>query len=217
MTLWDTVTRTKKGLIRGHQASVNDVAFAPDGRTLATAANDRTIRLWDVAAGRELTTLQGHTDDVTAVAFSPGGTRLASGSLDCTVKLWDTATGREVFSLDGPQGGVWCLGFSRDGNALAAGGAPNSRWPAAVYLWFASSEQKSDFTSSWKRPWWSTTPLAPPEYRGGMTRIVRIPLPPCTQGGRGVRHADRLMETRIRQGFSTNRETRFRIPRRRCV
>jgi COMPASS component SWD3 len=65
------------------------VAFSPDGRLLASASWDLTVKLWDVASGNELRSLTGHTGWVTSVAFSPDGAVLASGSE--TVRLWGLA------------------------------------------------------------------------------------------------------------------------------
>ena len=80
------------------------VAFSPDGKTLASGSEDKTIKLWDVATGKEQATLKGHTEWVKSVAFSPDGKTLASGSGDSTIKLWDVATGKEQATLKGHHG-----------------------------------------------------------------------------------------------------------------
>ena len=56
---------------------------------LASAGNDKTVRLWDVHTGKQLRTLKGHRNGVTSVAFSPDGKTLASSSWDGTVLLCD--------------------------------------------------------------------------------------------------------------------------------
>ena len=67
------------------------VAFSPDGRLLASVADDRTLRLWDVATGQPHgPSLTGHRDEIRTVAFSPDGRWVATGSRDGLVRLWDT-------------------------------------------------------------------------------------------------------------------------------
>jgi WD40 repeat protein len=127
--LWDTAHRVPLGRLRrpgGPAAArmVNEIAFSPDRRTLASAGADRMIRLWDLASRSQTAVLHGHTDQVVSVAFDdsdPSGTTLGSGSLDGTVRVWDTREQAARLVLRDQPSGVQAVAFSRDGRSLASG------------------------------------------------------------------------------------------------
>jgi WD40 repeat protein len=110
----------------GHTDSVYAIAFAPDGRTVASGSYDRTIKLWDVADGRTLLTLSGHARTVNCVAFAPGGTTLLSGASDNIMKLWDIKSGKEIRSFAGHSSDINCIAVSPDGRTVLSGSEDNT-------------------------------------------------------------------------------------------
>src|SRR5262249_8144909 len=117
---------------------VEGVAFAPDGRTLAMACREGSVRLWEVASGTLVATLKGHSSAVNAVVYSPDSRTLASGGTDQTGRLWDVETRRELMQLAPGSielGQVQTLAFSSDGKELLAGGSSTACWSAAPILW----------------------------------------------------------------------------------
>jgi WD40 repeat protein len=95
VTLWDVNSGRVRAVIEAHTRPVNRVAFTADGRFLATASTDQTVKLWDVAAGdggiRERATFAWPIGRVHSLAFSPDGMTAAAGG-DTDILVWDVDT-----------------------------------------------------------------------------------------------------------------------------
>ncbi|MBA4064271.1 MAG: hypothetical protein C0501_11265 [Isosphaera sp.] len=92
VVLWDLATDRPRASLRGHTAEVYQMAYAPDGRTLATASWDGTVKLWHAATGEELLTFRRQSGVVWSVAFAPDNSYLAIGAGTLgqgEVTLWD--------------------------------------------------------------------------------------------------------------------------------
>jgi mono/diheme cytochrome c family protein len=116
--------------LEAQSGPANAVAFSGDGRFIAIASADKSVRLWGVEENREVRRCIGHTASVWSVAFSPDGKRLLSGSKDAALRLWDVATGRELRKFEGHEDLVTSIAFSPDGSRALSGG-----FEGEVYLW----------------------------------------------------------------------------------
>jgi WD40 repeat protein/serine/threonine protein kinase len=121
--MWDTITGQCL-LVLGHDSTVTDVAFDPNGRFVATT--DGKIRFWDLATGKLTRTLGAEQESIYTFAFSRDGKRLATSFLNSKaepaarfgIKIRSTSSGDEVRTLSGHTGRVIGVGFSPDGERL---------------------------------------------------------------------------------------------------
>jgi hypothetical protein len=140
---WDLEKGEKVRSVDAHAKWIRKVAVSPDGRTIASVADDMACRLWDAETGTMIREFNGHApitphhfpSMLFACAFSPDGKSLATADKVGHIVVWEVATGRSLATVEAPGlytwdpvqrrhsiGGIRTVAFSPDGNRLAVGG-----------------------------------------------------------------------------------------------
>ena len=101
--------------------TVTCVQYSPDGKAVASASRDGTIRLWDCATGRLIKLLGRHKNAAFSLAFQPGGRELASAGENGNIQIWCPRTGALLRTLSAGTGTIYALSYSPDGRLLASG------------------------------------------------------------------------------------------------
>ncbi|XP_012275046.1 notchless protein homolog 1 [Orussus abietinus] len=121
--LWYPAKEKKPiGRMTGHQQLINDVKFSPDGRLIASASFDKSIKLWDSKTGKYISSLRGHVQAVYSIAWSADSRLLVSSSADSTLKVWNMKNKGLDQDLPGHADEVYAVDWSPDGLRVASGG-----------------------------------------------------------------------------------------------
>lgn len=94
-----TLNDSEKPIKNGHKNSINSIAI--NGDLIASASDDKTIKVWSIETGKLMNTLKGHTNGVLSVAID--AKYIVSGSKDNTMKIWNINTGECIKSLEHSQ------------------------------------------------------------------------------------------------------------------
>jgi WD40 repeat protein len=112
---WDTDTKAQIRTVDAHTKWIRAVAASPDGKTVASVADDMVCRLWDAATGKLIHELRGHKEMTPndfpsmlyAVAWSPDGKVLVSADKVGHIIAWDPTAGKEVSTMEAPVMYTW--------------------------------------------------------------------------------------------------------------
>jgi WD40 repeat protein len=116
------VMRSRTPVFHQGPGGLSQLAFAADGKTLATVMDGGKIKLWETATGQERCAFQARGGTIRIVAFSPDGALLATAGDDEAIRLWDPLTGKLRQSWLASHGRIRVVAFSPDGSILASGG-----------------------------------------------------------------------------------------------
>ena len=125
---------------------MNEIAFSPDGKNIASASDDGLVLLWDVGNGKLERILKGHSGWVWSVAFSPNGRTIASAGQDGAVYLWDVTNGKLLRTFEDYIGKVQSAVFSHNDSFVVSANEDGT-----VRLWDAGPANSAKSSKAHRR------------------------------------------------------------------
>ena len=139
INLWHKDSENKQKLIHtllGHDNAITQIKYSPDGKLIASASWDRTIRLWNAETGELINTVGGYKDGINSIAFTPDNQTLISGDEAKEVKIWNITNQPKLSkTLTGHTDSIKAVTVSPDGNLIASAGYDNT-----IKLWTIKGE-----------------------------------------------------------------------------
>lgn len=141
ITLWNMATAAAIKTFRGHQDTVLDMAFFPDGRRFVSVSGDSTVRIWDLSkegSGSLISHPLADGNYFSNVAVSPNGNLFAAGATNGKITVWDSKSGKEITTFDAHTNRVSSIAFSPDGRSVISAGGYKM-----VNVWNVESKKKT--------------------------------------------------------------------------
>ncbi len=154
--LWEADSGTRKAILEGHTDEITSMRFSPDGKTIASASRDQTVRLWEADSGTRKAILEGHNRGwFFSATFSPDGKTIATTNRT-DVFLWDTDSGTRKTTLEGHMDQVYLVVFAPDGKTIATASRDGT-----VRLWEADSGTRKAILEGHNRGWFFPATFSP--------------------------------------------------------
>ena len=147
--LWNIDSMQEAAVFKGHKFSwcgrVHSITFSRDGKLLASASRDSTVKLWDIDTKKEYASLQ-HQNHVNAVSFNPAGSILTSGYCKGCIEFWDVKS-RSRLNIIPPRklSSINSIAFNFDGSRLAVGGEDERKEGNYLQIWNTNKNEVIHF------------------------------------------------------------------------
>lgn len=138
--IWDVSNQRRTDLV-GHTKSVTAVEYSPDGKLIASASWDRSVKLWDARTLALVATLEGHANSVSCLKFAPKSPRLFTGDEAGAIVIWDLLSQPDVARLEGHSAVIRSLAISADEDVLISASAGKLDASGEIVLWPAGRTQ----------------------------------------------------------------------------
>lgn len=120
-TIFNTTSGTMEAKIAGHAEPIRSVSYSPDGKSIATTSEDKTVKLWNAKTGALQATLGHPNNAINVVAISPDSSQIVAGSENGSLYFWKPGEDSQPERVQIDNDSINCLRLSADGKRVASG------------------------------------------------------------------------------------------------